>query len=84
MSGADLDALERAIAAAIRAACPSDRACAAAGIRCLDVHPVHSVVKVKEQTTIVEADVNALAKLAVRVMRERGQAPCWSCTRVPG
>lgn len=79
MSGGDLDALELAVAAAIRGACPSDAACAAAGVACLDVHPVHSVVRVQDQTTVVEADVNALAKLAVRVMRERGNAPCWGC-----
>lgn len=75
----DLDDLEAAIVEAIVAACPSDEACAAAGLMCLDVHPIHSVVSVRGVTVVVEANVDAIAKMAVRVMRERAMAPCWGC-----
>lgn len=63
-----MSVLEKAIATEIRAACPSDEQCIAAGKTCSYVHPIHEVARIFGVTEMVEADVDALAALVMRVL----------------
>lgn len=68
-----VDELTVAIAEAIRTACADDAECVAQRYRCTDTHPVHVSVSSNGRIVAVDADVDALAMLAARVLRERGR-----------
>lgn len=65
------DPLQDEIAQAIREACADDADCAAHNNRCLEIHPVHRIETVRGKIVAVEADVDALAAIAARVLRAR-------------
>lgn len=66
---------ERAVADAIRAACPADEECLADEEACFRAHPIHEFARRDGVLVSVYADVDEVARLALGAVRAAGWVP---------